>query len=827
MKKLFRRRLDDLPPGLQYEDLPAWMRPARRGIDWAFLVVLLLALVIAWPFVVRPDLPLNVGMQTEIVRTVEMAAGLQSGVLYPRWAADFNFGYGAPLWNYLAPLPHYLAGLHNVLAQSNPLTSVRLVFVFSIGLNGVALFSFVRRRWGTYAGLLGAMAFLFSPQLALVKPYLESDLPGLLAVGWFLAALWAFDRVWARERGIDVALAAGMVALVMLSHTPLNVFLLGMLAAWQAWFGVGAARRQRRYAVAAFVAGLGLSAFYWLPALMEHNEVRWEPYLPFPSEPWQTIDLGALLALPQRMDRHAINPPWTASLGPALWIGVILVVVVVMVATWRRTPRDRRSVSRGEAFQWRLVQMSRRLWADERDLLFFAVAGVVTLVLVLPLARPLWDALPDWPSLCPRDLLLVLTACGALVTARAGRWIEAQRRWWMAVLLMSVCLGGIVVAALRLLPLSPWPESRDTPDVQTVVRSETEGYLIASLLDGWLLPHTVTTTPQPSLALIASYPGGVIDKVARDQLPGSVKVDAVKHEPQAERLVVDAAGSTTLTLLTFDYAGWQVEINELPVTHTPAPETGLITVPLPTGQYEVSIFLGGTFPRDAGWLIAAVALMFILATSARLENRIAPGRPRYVADDPTRQPVAWRMVLLLTATLAVGGGALARLAPELFTRASPPGVVLTAQHQLPRAMSGVDMLAYDLEPGTELQPGDDLAITLYWRAARPDLPDYQVELALLDEQDQVVMIVQRPYPGLLPPSWWTAWPLFDYYVRDAYYVRLDDDLPPGSYRVAIQVGQCTQSNHFPCEAIRPLFVNDGRGMILGQRIVLPETLEVE
>jgi hypothetical protein len=822
-------------PGLTYDDLPVWMRKTRREVDWAFLVMTVVSLVIAWPFFVRSGMPYNVGTQIQTERAVELAESIQSGIFYPRWAADFNYGYGSPLWNYLAPLPHYLTGLHHVLAQTKPETSVKLVFVLSICLGGLGMFSFVRRRWGAYAGILATTVYLYSPQIALVKPYLEGDLPGLLSMGFFLISLWAFDRVMAGQGGWEISLAAVSLAALWVSNAPLNLLLAGILALWFCWCALvrrlGAA--QMRRVLLAFGLGTGLSAFYWLPAWVEYSAVRWRGVSDTPIDNWHRLRVPDVLALPQRLDLSAINPTGTVAIGSAVWGLALVALVAMLVWDWRHTPPDPRPVSRGEALQQRLVCVVRSVPGDQRESLFFLGTGAGLILLATSLVSPIWDALPAWPPLYPRDVLPVAAACGAIVAGQIGCLLQRVHRPTVGVLGMAGCLGMILWAALPTLAIPAWPKSGPAASLSTILRNETRGYVVASQVTGWLLPEGVAALPQPSPALIASYQSGLIDRVARESLPPAVQVDVVSYGPQSERLVVKTASPIDLTLLVLDFPGWQAKIDNRRVPIRAQPETGLIMIQLPEGRHEVVVRLGGTPARTVGWGTSIGALAAALAIGFRMAPRPSSRRAT------ERQEPAWkappdlaqmeRIVLLFTALLFTLGSAAPRLAPERVTFRSPQGVVRPAQEQLPRALQGgVDLLAYNIEGGTPVKSGDELTVDLYWRAVRPDLPDYQAELAIVaaDGSGTRIAFMQHRHPGLIPSSMWSIWPLFDSYVRDSYYLKLDQNAPPGEYHIVVQLGRCDQFTLAPCGSIDPLFVRDERGSRLGQVIVLPTVLQV-
>ncbi|MBI2911208.1 MAG: hypothetical protein HYY05_03635, partial [Chloroflexi bacterium] len=76
------------------------------------LLVLLVSLAAALPLA-PAGLPATDDGVNHIFRTWQFHQVLSQGVLYPRWAPDFVFGYGYPLFNFYAPLIYYLgAGIH-------------------------------------------------------------------------------------------------------------------------------------------------------------------------------------------------------------------------------------------------------------------------------------------------------------------------------------------------------------------------------------------------------------------------------------------------------------------------------------------------------------------------------------------------------------------------------------------------------------------------------------------------------------------------------------------------------------------------------------------
>lgn len=818
------RKESELPLGMTPNDLPAWMRRSRREIDWAFLVALVMCVVVAWPLITRSGLPRNEGIRADLARTVEMAESIQSGILYPRWASNFNYGYGSPLWNYLAPLPHYLTGMHYVLAQSNPETSIKLVLISSILLAGIGMFSFARRRWGVYGGLLAASLYLFNPQMALVKPYLQSDLAVTLAMGMFPVMLWAFDRLLTLGRGRDLGLAACILAALWLTSTPLNSLLVAVALGWLVWTWRVIRPDHACWGRVALgiVCGTVMTAFYWLPAVAERQAVRWLAVSELKTMP--PFSLNELLAPPALLDLSAINPLATISLGVPVWVFAVLTLIVIIRQAWRLTPPHPRRVSRGEAFQWRLMRFLSSTTSRQREALYFVLLGGILLFTLSQIAG-VGDNPLDWSSINLHDALPVVIACWSIGAAQVGDRLSQSRHVRVAGGIEVICLVIVLVAALPVLYPPTWPERYFVPDLSTVLMDETRGYTAGSQVAGVLLPRSVQGMPALSRMLMESYESQMIDKVARDLLPAATQVDIIEHRPQSDRLVTRSSNETLLTLLTFNYPGWRAQIDNNSVPVISDPTSGFITIQIPPGRHEVEVYLGTTSARLIGWILAFATLLIVVSIAFRDEYF---RRERRVVSEPLVMMPSVHYAVFFVAALVFGLGAtLPHLVPDWFTTRSSRGEVKFAE-QLPRALQGgIDLLGYDIEYDS-FSPGDEIEVTLYWRAVRPNLPDYQVNLSIVaaDNPEYQVGLVQHRHPGMVPSSLWSDWPLLDSYVRDVYYISVQEDAAAGEYQIMAQVGPCSQATIFPCETIDPLFVRDGRGTSLGQRIVLPAVIEL-
>lgn len=91
-------------------------------------------------------------------------------------------------------------------------------------------------------------------------------------------------------------------------------------------------------------------------------------------------------------------------------------------------------------------------------------------------------------------------------------------------------------------------------------------------------------------------------------------------------------------------------------------------------------------------------------------------------------------------------------------------------------------------PTRRVRAGENVQVTLYWQADAPVTTSYTVFVHLLGAQYNPVQnnflwgqVDRLPLDGKLPTTAWTAGQV----IADAYQVKLNDDAPPGVYKIEI------------------------------------------
>ena len=239
-------------------------------------------------------------------------------VLFPRWAPDFLFGYGYPVFQFVPHLPYYVSSTLHLMGLSLVHTVLASFSLTLLG-SGIAMYIFARDVFGSRAAVLSAVAYMYTP-FHLYDLLLRGHLPGAYSMVLFPLVLWSFRRLTRIGGARYFVSSALLYAACFLSHNPANfiftpflLFYLACIVRLRADHKVAAAFRT----VAALAVAAGLAAFFWIPALWERPFVQINRMITPPDLDFHThfITTSDLLALPPVADTGRMNPGVPNSLG--------------------------------------------------------------------------------------------------------------------------------------------------------------------------------------------------------------------------------------------------------------------------------------------------------------------------------------------------------------------------------------------------------------------------------------------------------------------------------------------------------------------------------
>jgi hypothetical protein len=206
-------------------------------------------------------------------RATEFYEGLRAGQLFPRWAPDLSAGYGQPFFSFNPPLFYYLAALFHAPGLSF-IAAQNLALLALLCVAGLGMYRLAAEFYGPRGGLVAAVAYLFAPSL-LVTLYVRHALADFAAFAFIPWALWGLYR-FARDRhALALLIGAVSQALLLLSSNPVALIAFPALLLFLGW--LACAERSGRVllrGIWCLALGVGLAAFFWLPALAERRFVH-------------------------------------------------------------------------------------------------------------------------------------------------------------------------------------------------------------------------------------------------------------------------------------------------------------------------------------------------------------------------------------------------------------------------------------------------------------------------------------------------------------------------------------------------------------------------
>lgn len=776
------------------------LRQFLHRLDPGYLVVLTVCLLAIWPFISRASLPQETDAELHIFRLAELSYLVRGGELYPRWAPNFYHGYGYPIFNYYAPLTYYLGLPVELLPYLDAVDGVKVVFVLGLLAAAFGMYGFVRDNWGRPAGYAATAVYLYAPYVLYIDPHARGVLAESFSLGVFPLALWALDRLGRGASAPRLITAVFLTAALVLSHNLMGMLFWGVLLAWVGWRAASGewrgARSKGRGAVsagfvgAALLLGFLLAAFFWLPVLAERNAVNLNTLIGAGDNyDFRThfLSWGELLTYSRRLDWGATQPLFAFNLGAAQWL----------------------------LGGWGLAALLLRRARRPQQAAFFALSLGLLHFLMLPASTFVWEALPFLPYF--QFPWRLLGPAAALLAVLAGVGLAALLDWrawsgWAQGGLTAVFVALPLLSSLPLTQPAPWTDFGDVFPLRLSL-IENSGRWLGTTSTADYVPATVDMIPQRNGDVVRGFLTNTpLDRVNRLVLPVGATVVSTEISPLHFRYDVDSPASFRLRLFLFDFPGWQVWVDGAPVqTELGRPE-GFLVVPLSAGRRVVDVRFGSTPARTLAWIVSALALLVTLALAARMTTRGSARHHPFTTHNSQFTIHNW---IVFGTAAGITAVTLLLLAPLGVLRLHSTGYTALPAETAVYANFGeqIALIGYNT-PAKKVCPGDDLAVSLYWKAQHPLEINYQVFVHVLASDGFLSAQSDKLNPADFPTR---RWPL-DKYVRDAHTISLPPGLAPGTYTVAAGLWNAADGWRLP--------LLDASGAQIGDYFIL-FTLEIE
>jgi hypothetical protein len=346
----------------------------------------------------------------------QMLRAFELGQTPPRWGPDFLFGFGYPLFNFYYLAPFYIGALFYMVFGSL-IVSFKLTFLSTILLSVVGMYLLLREFVGKWSASAGSILFLYTPYRA-VQVYVRGAMGEALALSLLPFVLWGIVRIIKKPRDKKtIAATSILTALFILSHNYLwalsvpfilllILFIINVREIKDALLGL----------VLVGIFALGLTAYWWIPALVEQNLV-------VSKTPFPLIDHFPFI-------KQLIIPSW--GYGSSVWgpndeisfqVGIVNILVFLFVCV--------------------LFVFKRKLSKNLSRLSMWVVLGFVLSFIFMNIRTyPIWKLIPFHNFIqFPWRLLLFTTLFTSFCAAIFIESLKKKKRKFIGALIVFVSIA--------------------------------------------------------------------------------------------------------------------------------------------------------------------------------------------------------------------------------------------------------------------------------------------------------------------------------------------------------------------------------------------------
>lgn len=495
-----------------------------------------------------------------VARVANYAVAIRQGHIPPRIAPTFSNGYGYPIFNYFYPLLSML-GAPAVLVGLHPELVIKLVLMVVWVTLWIGIFLYIQQLVKSrMAALMGLLVFMMSPYIYSLM-FVRGAYGELLAATAFVWVLYCIEKRAISEKSkiafsIPTSILSG---LLLLAH---NIYAVLLFPAAGVYALLRNKKKEWKRIFIEFGIGFCLSAFFWVPVLLEKNYVVLDEKLSSFYDK-HFISLQQLLSSQVTFGLSTTDMADTISYGVGL--GSIVTFVLAVILMFKSVLKKKK--------------IEKRSWV----LLVLATALVF---LMLPISLPIWKVsfiLPyiqfPWRLLGPLGLVL------AVLAAHVWASVSKTER---AIIIIALLINAFYILGWH------WP---------TYNHYDKEYYLNyrqSTTLLGEARPKVFTV--DPSLLSLQT-----------PQIFGEGQIEMGKWRGTYRYYTVDAQESVTIVEPTSYFLGWKVWANGKEIAVDKVIENqGQVAYTLPAGHWEIkSKITQLTIARIIGNTLTLVGVLLI------------------------------------------------------------------------------------------------------------------------------------------------------------------------------------------------------------------------
>jgi len=494
---------------------------------------------------------------------------LRDGNLIPQWDTYRSAGYGSPIFLFMYTLPFYIVSFFHSFGFSF-IDGMKIILALSFPLSGISMYVFIKGWLGKVPAFVASIFYLFAPY-HLVDTHFRTDPGEALSFVFLPIQFLSTKKIIETGSGKWVIIGAANILLLILSHQAISLASIFITSTYGITILILNKKRNMKYLwlfIFSVMLGVLISAFYWLPIIIEAKNIFWgnygnvsfiKPITMFLYSPWR---LGLLFQGP--------NGELSFIVGYIHWIIVILSAVFLV---------------------------NSKLKGNLKPLLIYLLVSFTAVFFMMQeISKSIWDFIPLISKFQFSYRFLLFTSFFSSIMAARITTILIKNKKGRNVLIL-LCFLAITTTILN------WGHRRLIPTID-------DAYLKKELISS--SPIFEVTIPKWADYLNINPQKKPVSHI--DILSGNSDIIEIFRNTTRHKYTIHAYTKTTIRENTFYFPGWTLKVNnkEYPFIYDKEKYQGIITFSLPEGQYDVEVAYSDTLITKVSKIISSLSIVSIL-----------------------------------------------------------------------------------------------------------------------------------------------------------------------------------------------------------------------
>jgi len=489
-----------------------------------------------------------------------------------------NGGRGSPVFFFYGPFPYFLNSILRFLFSSDPYGWMILGFSFSLALiaSGLSAYIWLREIVDKNSAFCAALFYMMLPYHLAVDLYYRFAFAEFWAFVWIPLILFFTRKIAANEKFAVLKFGLAYFLLIV-THVPSALIfspippIYAMVAVWR--------EKNARIPFRVFcgmIFGLGLSAFYLIPAIMNQANIS-----SIVMTQGRYYYENGFLFSGQLLQPVVFRGFWNY----VSWMTVILAITAVLSFITTKLACDEK---------------------NKKENMFWVVVAFACVFMMFSISNWVWRIFPVLQKIqfpWRFNMALSVATVALFAVGLSSSELLRSSRWRMVFIVVCALVWGQVIGTGKL-AYDKVAERIEPAAQRKILKGFKVGEGVPEYLPRWVPGRLVTEVAEGNLDRI-------VDKV--EVLAGNGHAEVVAWEPGHIELTTQGAGGLQLLVSQFYYPGWTARLRGDSTTLPLDPATdGLIGISVPAGEHRVLIDLETGREERLGQIISLIFFIVVL-----------------------------------------------------------------------------------------------------------------------------------------------------------------------------------------------------------------------